>query len=127
VFNSFTLETILAAAFGRSIDIQRGEADELTKAVKNIFVLFQEGQKMSLDMILMLYSMSSQRYRVYNIRSYCKSLSCLLLGHLSYSWCVTTLRFAMKNSKAGEKMFKVEEVILNLIKARRESDNPEKV
>ena len=62
VFNSFTLEVILASAFGRSIDIQRGEADDLTKAVKSIFVLFQEGQKMSLDMILMLYSMSNHRY-----------------------------------------------------------------
>ena len=53
----------MAAAFGRSIDIQRGKADELTEAVKSIFVLFQEGQAMSLDMILMLYSMSN-RYAV---------------------------------------------------------------
>ena len=59
MFNSFTLEVIIAAAFGRSIDIQRGKADELTEAVKSIFILFQEGQKMSLDMILMLYSMSN--------------------------------------------------------------------
>lgn len=49
----------MAAAFGRDIDVQRGKADELTEAVNSIFVLFQEGQQMSLDMILMLYSTSN--------------------------------------------------------------------
>ena len=31
------MESILAAAFGRVIDIQRGEADEVTEAAKGIF------------------------------------------------------------------------------------------
>ena len=65
LFNSFTLEAILAAAFGRSIDIQRGEADDLTKSVKSLFTAFQEGQEMSLDMIFMLYSMSQLKEHAY--------------------------------------------------------------
>ena len=36
-YGAFTLESILAAAFGRVIDLQRGEADEVTKAAKGIF------------------------------------------------------------------------------------------
>ncbi len=31
------MESILAAAFGRVINIQRGEADEVTEAAKGIF------------------------------------------------------------------------------------------
>ena len=52
------METILAAAFGRSIDVQTGKTDELTKAVKCTLNLFQKGQMMSMDMIQMLYSMT---------------------------------------------------------------------
>ena len=37
------METILATAFGRVIDIQRGESDELTRAVDSIFRGVQEG------------------------------------------------------------------------------------
>ena len=113
----------MASAFGRSIDVQRGEADELTEAVKSIFVLFQEGQKMSLDMILMLYSMSNAHSILYTVTA---NLS-YMPGHFSYSWCMSIMRFAVENSKAGRKSHKLEELIFTLIKARRESDNPEKV
>ncbi len=37
VFGLFTMETIIATAFGRVIDIQGGENDELTNAASNIF------------------------------------------------------------------------------------------
>jgi hypothetical protein len=37
------METILATAFGRVVDIQRGESDDLTKAVDSIFRGLQEG------------------------------------------------------------------------------------
>ena len=39
---SFTMETILATAFGRVIDVQRGEADELTKACTSLFTDVRE-------------------------------------------------------------------------------------
>ena len=35
------METILATAFGRVIDIQRGEADELTKTCTSLFSGFR--------------------------------------------------------------------------------------
>lgn len=37
LYGAFTLESILAAAFGRVINLQRGEADEVTKAAKGVF------------------------------------------------------------------------------------------
>ena len=49
------METILATAFGRVIDIQRGEADELTKASASISELALEGAD-TLDLILVLLS-----------------------------------------------------------------------
>ena len=33
VYSSFTLETIIATAFGRQVNIQRGESDEFIKAM----------------------------------------------------------------------------------------------
>ena len=50
------METILATAFGRNVDIQRGEADELTKAAHSIFQQLEEGQLTSGDMLTMLFS-----------------------------------------------------------------------
>ena len=37
IFGSFTMESILATAFGRKINVQRGEADELTTAAMKVF------------------------------------------------------------------------------------------
>ena len=36
-YGAFTLESILAAGFGRVIDVQRGDADEVTRAAKAVF------------------------------------------------------------------------------------------
>ena len=36
-YGAFTMESILAAAFGRVINVQKGEADEVTKAAKGVF------------------------------------------------------------------------------------------
>ena len=49
------METIVATAFGRVIDIQRGEGDQLTQACAAIFSAFQEGTSVSLEsMVLVL-------------------------------------------------------------------------
>ena len=48
VYGSFTMETLLAAAFGRVIDIQRGQSDLLTKSAAEFFRGTQEGKKTSL-------------------------------------------------------------------------------
>ena len=47
LYGSFTMETILAAAFGRVMDIQIGQSDELTKAAAALFSGVQEGKTAS--------------------------------------------------------------------------------
>ncbi len=56
IYGSFTMESILANAFGRSIDIQGGEADELTKVAQTFFEQSEEGKLVSRDMLVMLAS-----------------------------------------------------------------------
>ena len=55
-YGSFTMETILATAFGRVIDIQRGESDELTRAVDSIFRGLEEGGSLDRNIIISLIS-----------------------------------------------------------------------
>ena len=54
-YESFAMETILATAFGRVIDIQRGEADKLTKACTSFFSSTQNIMT-SLALIVVLLS-----------------------------------------------------------------------
>ena len=51
VFGSFTMETILATAFGRRVNIQRGESDELSKAMELLMAGFTDGQVEQLILI----------------------------------------------------------------------------
>ena len=37
IFGQFTMETILAAAFGRQVNVLKGEGDELTEAAAGMF------------------------------------------------------------------------------------------
>ena len=37
IFGQFTMETILATAFGRQVNVLKGEGDELTEAAAGLF------------------------------------------------------------------------------------------
>ena len=50
------METILATAFGRVVNVQRGESDELTKAAHARFRQLEEGQSTSRETVVMLTS-----------------------------------------------------------------------
>lgn len=43
IYGQFTMETILATAFGRVVNIQRGEADKLADAANVLFAGSQTG------------------------------------------------------------------------------------
>ena len=55
-YKSFTMETILAVAFGRVVNLQRGEADQLTDACLALFSSIQEGEGSSLEFLILLLS-----------------------------------------------------------------------
>ena len=44
VYGCFTLEAILATAFGRRLDLQKGESDEFSKAMDMLITDFGDGQ-----------------------------------------------------------------------------------
>ena len=44
VYSSFTLEVIVATAFGRQINLQRGESDDFTKAMDTVAKGLSGGQ-----------------------------------------------------------------------------------
>ena len=44
VYDAFTLEAILSTGFGRRVDIQLGESDELAKAMSTTVAQFTDGQ-----------------------------------------------------------------------------------
>ena len=96
-FGKLTMETIIAAAFGHLIDIQRGESDQLVDAMQVIFSNLAEGQKLNIESITLLLS----------------NFPCL----------EPLLRYIIKKSKVFTARYVVEEVADGLIKARRMSSN----
>lgn len=50
------MEVILATAFGRAVDIQRGESDDLTQTTYTISQSMGEGQLTSREMMYMIFS-----------------------------------------------------------------------
>ena len=56
LFGNLTMEIIIASAFGRIIDIQRGESDELVEAAKAIFSGTSEGQQLSIERLVFVTS-----------------------------------------------------------------------
>ena len=50
------METILATAFGRMVNIQQGESDEVTKAAHDQFRQMEEGNAASTDTIVLVTS-----------------------------------------------------------------------
>ena len=72
----------MATAFGRSVDVQRGEADVMTESVKSLFECFH-GSTMPFDLFLI-----SKCYLV-KVRRYFRVLTPLIL--IMYIWMVEKL------------------------------------
>lgn len=99
VFGKLTMETVIAAAFGRIIDIQRGKSNELVEAANVIFSFASEGQQFSRERLALMLS------------------NCPCVVHI--------LRFIASRSKGGDAYKKLSKLVLELIKARRESTDTE--
>ena len=50
------MEMILATAFGREVNIQRGESDDLTETAHTISQSMAEGQLTSREMVYLIFS-----------------------------------------------------------------------
>lgn len=56
------METILASAFGRLVEIQKGESDQLTKAAAIIFESFHENKLSSATFLITVLSKRNRGY-----------------------------------------------------------------
>lgn len=99
-FSSFTLEIMIATAFGQRVAIQRGEADKLTQAIQTFFLAAEEGSSLS-----------------FAILTFLNSFSCLR----------PLLRRLIRNSKAGDAIKLIYETAVRLIEARKKNTQPREV
>ncbi|CAI8013017.1 Cytochrome P450 3A14 [Geodia barretti] len=56
VYGAFTMETLIATAFGRHVNIQRGEADQITQGANSIFRAAEDGSPNAPDVLMALLS-----------------------------------------------------------------------
>ena len=94
-FGKLTMETILAAAFGCIIDIQRGESDQLVDSAKIIFSNVSEGRQLALENITLILS--------------------------NFPWVEPFFRRQASRSKSAAAYQTLSKLALSLIKARRDS------
>ena len=50
------MEVIIATSFGRVVDIQKNESDELTKAAANIFTMASDADRTNFIYLILLLS-----------------------------------------------------------------------
>ena len=117
------METILATAFGRVIDIQRGESDDLARAVDSFFMNIQEGGFFDATALVSLFSELYITAKLMH-RAY---VSSLFSRAGNFPWMMSLLRFIVTRSKKGEQFALLENIALDLVRVRRESKHPGKV
>ena len=97
VFGKLTTEIIIATAFGRIIDIQRGESDQLIDAVKTFFSGATEGQILNLNGLIFIIS--------------------------NFPWVEPLIRYIVQKSKVTDAASTIYKAGESLVKARRMSPN----
>ena len=97
LFGKLALETIIATAFGRIIDIQRGESDQLVDAVKIFLSGVTEEKNLSVDKLLIILT--------------------------NFPCAEPLIRYFVQKSKVTAAFTTMCEVGENLVKARRLSPN----
>lgn len=95
LFSNFSMETVIAAAFGRVVEIQRGESDNLVDAARHMFTVTSEGSLLSAERLNLLLS--------------------------NFPCIVPILRLIASRSKSGDSYETLKKLSLELIKSRRES------
>ena len=116
MYRLFAMETILATAFGREVNIQRGESDGLTKTAYTISNLMTEGQLTSREILHLIFSESSYiaALCLYNI---------IIFTAGNLPWAVPLARIILMYSSKGDIWRYMNKTALELVEARRRSAN----
>ena len=113
------METIVATAFGRKLDVIGGEADDLTKAAQGFFEQTEEGSSTSRDKLVMLTSKC-----IVFLLKLCWSVP-LMVNQCSFTgnfpWLIPIFSFLFSYSKGGKNNEKLVKIALELVNARRQT------
>jgi cytochrome P450 len=101
VYGAFSMETLIATAFGRYVAVQRGEADDITKAADAIFRATEESSAEAPDAVLATLS--------------------------NFPWLEPQVLKTLRKSDAGKAAKLMHTTAVALIMARKESQQPPKV
>ena len=62
LFANFSMETVIATAFGQRVEVQQGESSVLVKAVSEFFYSFQDNGGLGIEEFSMLLCMFHSEY-----------------------------------------------------------------
>lgn len=119
LYRLFAMEVILATAFGRAIDIQRGESDDLTEIAYTISQSMGEGQLTSREMLYLIFSQFLFKFRQCS-HSWYYYVICTS-GNLP--WAIPLSRLVFLYTSKGDLWKYMNKIALELVEARRSSTN----
>ena len=112
------METILATAFGRVINFQRGESDLLFEAASGMFELLHETSKTSVSHLIMILS---------KLNLFVIAVLSVVVCAGNFPWLEPMFRFMLRGSKIEKYYTYMHETAFVLIQERRKEKEPGKV
>ena len=115
------METLIATAFGRYVDVQRGEADQITQCAYNILRANNDGSQQSPDVMLTIL---------------CEPLVCVegdnntrvpLTFPANFPWIEPLLVHLLRRTHMATSVTLMKNTAISLIEARVKSTEPPKV
>ncbi|XP_064405639.1 cytochrome P450 3A24-like isoform X2 [Halichondria panicea] len=100
LYGNFTMETILATAFGRSVDIQGGESDQIVDISRMFFDTSKEENALSHTMLMPVLN--------------------------SFPWLESILRLLVSRSVIVKNIDTLHSIAKELVSQRRDNPNPQK-
>ncbi len=120
IYGNFTMETILATAFGRSVDIQRGESDQIVDIAKLMFSGSDEKKGLSFLIIMPLlseYMNSKSDHNKFKVN----------FGPDSFPWLESILRVLAARAPIVKSVRTLFSIAKEMVRQRRLNPQPQKV
>ena len=117
IYGNFTMETILATAFGRSVDIQRGESDQIVDIAKLMFSGSDEKKGLSFLIIMPLLSEYELKINKFKVN----------FGPDSFPWLESILRVMAARAPIVKNVRTLFSIAKEMVRQRRLNPQSQKV
>ncbi len=121
IYGNFTMETILATAFGRSADIQRGESDQIVDIAKLMFSGSDEKKGLSFLIMMPLLSEFELLPVAKSDHKICQ------FGLDSFPWLESILRVLAARAPVVKNVRTMFSIATEMVRQRRLNPQPQKV